>query len=160
MKNKRKKAIPILLAGGMLLSSGAMVANTASASTFDYSEDSQTLKSYELSKADREKAERIGSLPLANAKNLKETDKQEAGKIGIALRVIKEGVQKGWNKLPDSIKNYVKIDSFMKALDTYFEISDSVEDLIYRSLRYVAPSWIGDSVIWFATKTLMLFIPI
>ncbi|MCW1238486.1 hypothetical protein [Bacillus pretiosus] len=39
MKYLKKKAVPALLVGGMLFSSGAMITNTALASTYDSSQE-------------------------------------------------------------------------------------------------------------------------
>ncbi|CUB12806.1 hypothetical protein BN2127_JRS1_04595 [Bacillus cereus] len=163
MMKLKKKAIPILLAGGMLFGSGAMITNTASAATFDFNQElTYSINEYELSPADLEKAEMIGALPLDNNQQPQSLVQgpQEVKKVKVSLAKVKAGVKKAWNKLPNAIKKYVKLETVLKAVDKYFANSKTVEELIYKSLKSVVPGAVPDFVIKGAAKIIMSFISI
>ena len=163
MKYLKKKALPALLVGGMLFSSGAMITNTASASTYDSSQELvDSMKGYELSPVDLAKAAAIGALPLDNNQQSQSLVQgpQEVAKVKVSLAKVKAGVKKAWNKLPNVIKKYVKLETVLKAVDKYFGNSKTVEELVYKSLKSVVPGVVPDFVVKGAAKIIMSFISI
>ncbi|MGG3647145.1 hypothetical protein [Bacillus wiedmannii] len=163
MKYLKKKAVPALLVGGMLFSSGAMITNTASASTYDSSHELvDSMKGYELSPVDMASAEAVGTLPLDNNQQSHSLVQgpQKVAKVNVSLAKVKAGVKKAWNKLPNVIKKNVTLETVLKAVDKYYGNSKTVEELVYKSLRSVVPGVVPDFVVKGAAKIIMSFISI
>ncbi|WP_160688665.1 hypothetical protein [Clostridium sp. C2-6-12] len=94
----------------------------------------------------------------------KEIDSQKATTRNPATAGIKKGAKwivKNWQKiekkLPDNVKKYFKLDAFMKVMDQYIGISDSIEEFLNSCFREMGmPEWAN----WAITNAIMVIIPI
>lgn len=74
-----------------------------------------------------------------------------------AAKWVVENWPKIYNKLPNSVKQYFKLDGFMKVMDQFIGISDSIEDFFHSSFRAMGmPEWAN----WAITNVIMLLLPI
>lgn len=79
----------------------------------------------------------------------------------VAIKKAAKWVVKNWttiyNKIPEPAKKYFKLDGFMKVMDQYIGISDSIEDFLNSCFRDMGmPEWAN----WAITNAIMVLLPI
>lgn len=77
--------------------------------------------------------------------------------IKTAVKWLKGNWQVVYSRLPNWMKKYFKFDAFFNLVDTFIEISDSVEDFFHRVFRAMG---MPENVNWFITNVIMLLLPI
>lgn len=79
----------------------------------------------------------------------------------VTIKKAAKWLVKNWNKvrkkLPAPLQKYFALDSFIKVMDKYIGISDSIEDFLNNCFRAMG---MPESVNWAITNAIMLIIPL
>lgn len=87
------------------------------------------------------------------------------GKTSSAVKYMSKWLRVNYKiilrKCPKWLRKYIKIEPFIKALDKYAGISDSVEDYVYNVFRYILPKkYVSDWWVKKIAQTIMLCSPL
>lgn len=96
---------------------------------------------------------------LCNEIDLTTPNTKSAASVTIkkAAKWVVTNWTKIYNKIPDSMKKYFKLDGFISVMDQFIGISDSVEDFFHNCFREMG---MPESVNWAITNVIMLLLPI
>lgn len=79
----------------------------------------------------------------------------------VAIKKAAKWIVSNWttiyNKLPNNVKKYFKIDAFISLMDQFIGISDSIQDFLNSTFRAMGmPEWAN----WAITNVIMVLLPI